>query len=68
MKIKNSEIWNDVNGHPIHAHGGCMIWYESFYYWYGEDRREDNYVSYQYYSEFEWKPNDKGSGTIRFYK
>ena len=29
----------------IHAHGGHILSYGGFYYWYGEDRRDDIYVS-----------------------
>lgn len=46
MKIlKNGTIWNDVDGNPIHAHGGYILFHEGWYYWYGEDRRDRNYVS-----------------------
>lgn len=43
--LKNGAVWKDVTGEPIHAHGGCIIFYNGYYYWYGEDRREDYYVS-----------------------
>lgn len=35
----------DKDGAPIHAHGGYIIYFEGYYYWYGEDRRENYYVS-----------------------
>lgn len=41
----NGEVWKDEQGEPIHAHGGHMLRHADFYYWYGEDRREDRYVS-----------------------
>lgn len=44
-KLKNGELWLDSDGNPIHAHGGHMIEWDGFYYWYGEDRRNDYYVS-----------------------
>lgn len=44
-RLKNGVIWNDINGNPIHAHGGFIISYGEYYYWYGEDRRENFYVS-----------------------
>lgn len=44
-KLKNGTIWKDVDGKPIHAHGGYILFYEGWYYWYGEDRRGRNYVS-----------------------
>ena len=43
--LKNGTLWKDTDGAPIHAHGGYMISFEGYYYWYGEDRREDYYVS-----------------------
>lgn len=43
--FKNGDLWKDVDGEPIHAHGGYIIFHEGYYYWYGEDRREYYYVS-----------------------
>lgn len=43
--IKNGELWLDIKGNPIHAHGGYIIFYNGYYYWYGEDRRDNKYVS-----------------------
>jgi len=43
--LKNGEIWKDTKGEPIHAHGGYIIFHEGYYYWYGEDRRSNYYVS-----------------------
>ena len=31
-------LWNDVNGEQINAHGGCVIFTNGYYYWFGEDR------------------------------
>ena len=46
MKLqKNGTLWLDTDGNPIHAHGGHMLRHDGFWYWYGEDRRGDNYVS-----------------------
>lgn len=44
-KLKNGILWKDVNGDPIHAHGGTIIFHEGYFYWYGEDRRENYYIS-----------------------
>lgn len=41
----NGQPWLDTDGNPIHAHGGHMLRHGEFWYWYGEDRREDSYVS-----------------------
>ncbi|HET6148189.1 MAG TPA: glycoside hydrolase family 43 protein [Polyangia bacterium] len=30
------EIWTDVAGAPINAHGGGMLYHDGIYYWYGE--------------------------------
>lgn len=43
--LKNGELWKDREGNPIHAHGGYIISYGGYYYWYGEDRRENYYIS-----------------------
>ena len=43
--LKNGIVWKDTQGNPIHAHGGYMIFHEGYYYWYGEDRRDNFYVS-----------------------
>lgn len=41
----NGKQWYDTESNEIHAHGGCMIEYESFIYWYGENRTNNNFVS-----------------------
>lgn len=43
--LKNGELWKDIAGNPLHAHGGYIIFHEGWYYWYGEDRRDNIYVS-----------------------
>ncbi|OCT14756.1 hypothetical protein A8709_11305 [Paenibacillus pectinilyticus] len=42
--IKSGEVWLDGDGVPIQAHGGGILYNESnqTYYWYGEDKTEDN--------------------------
>lgn len=34
-EIKPGQVWKDVDGEPINAHGGCVIFHEGLYYWYG---------------------------------
>ncbi|MGO4936083.1 family 43 glycosylhydrolase [Fundicoccus sp. Sow4_H7] len=41
----NGSLWKDQEDNPIHAHGGFIIKYREYYYWYGEDRRDNYYVS-----------------------
>lgn len=43
--LKNGTIWKDTDGNDIHAHGGHILFHEGYYYWYGEDRRDDIFVS-----------------------
>lgn len=43
--MKNGQFIYDTNGNLLHAHGGYIIRHGDFYYWYGEDRTNDNYVS-----------------------
>ena len=45
MKIKNGAVWKDTQGNILHAHGGYIIKYEEMYYWYGENRLDNIYVS-----------------------
>lgn len=44
-EYKNGTVWLDAAGSPIQAHGGCIINYKDYYYWYGENRLGDNYIS-----------------------
>lgn len=44
-KLENGAIWRDTDGNIIHAHGGHMLFKDGWYYWYGENRMDDNYVS-----------------------
>ena len=43
--MKNGEFWYDTDGNIIHAHGGWILKVGEYYYWYGENRSEDIYVS-----------------------
>jgi len=36
--IKPGVTWNDTSGKQINAHGGCVIYSNGNYYWFGEDR------------------------------
>ncbi|HJC88419.1 MAG TPA: family 43 glycosylhydrolase [Candidatus Eisenbergiella intestinigallinarum] len=41
----NGDIWYDTDGNVLHAHGGHMLYWEGQWYWYGENRTENRYVS-----------------------
>lgn len=41
--ITNGTQFKDASGNVIHAHGGGMINYEGYYYWYGEYRDSSNH-------------------------
>ena len=43
--FKNGKPWLDTDGNVIHAHGGCMLRHDGWYYWYGENRDGENYIS-----------------------
>ena len=40
--MKNGVIWKDIDGNDIQAHGGCIIEHEGMFYWYGENKGQDN--------------------------
>ena len=31
--MKNGQIWKDIDGNNIQAHGGCIIEHEGVFYW-----------------------------------
>lgn len=41
----NGMRWYDTDNNEIHAHGGCMLEYGEYCYWYGENRTDNNFVS-----------------------
>ena len=44
-KLINGETWYDTDGNVLHAHGGHMLYWKGEWYWYGENRTENRYVS-----------------------
>ncbi len=42
---KNGGILRDTDGNIVHAHGGGMLKQGDTYYWYGENRTDNRYVS-----------------------
>ncbi|MGF7144562.1 hypothetical protein HNQ56_002993 [Anaerotaenia torta] len=45
MRIENGKTWYDTDGNVLHAHGGFMLYENGIYYWYGENRLDNIYVS-----------------------
>ena len=45
MNNLENMVFLDTNGEKIEAHGGFILHYNGTYYWYGEDRRDNSYVS-----------------------
>ena len=43
--MKNGQLWYDTDGNVIHAHGGWILKVDDYYYWYGENRTGENFVS-----------------------
>ncbi|MBD0384094.1 hypothetical protein [Paenibacillus sedimenti] len=43
--IDNRQIWHDVDGNFIHAHGGGFLQEGDYYYWFGENRQGGKKVS-----------------------
>lgn len=44
-RVKNGEKWLDTAGNVLHAHGGYILKQNDTYYWYGENRLDNLYVS-----------------------
>ena len=40
--MKNGQIWQDMDGKDIQAHGGCILQYRDRFYWYGENKGAPN--------------------------
>lgn len=40
--LKNGTIWKDDCGNAIQAHGGCILWHQGKWYWYGEHKGAGN--------------------------
>lgn len=38
--IKPGQPWLDTNGNRIQAHGGCMLYVDGTFYWYGENKEK----------------------------
>ena len=36
--FKPGQTWNDTKGSAINAHGGCIVYSDGYYYWFGENR------------------------------
>ena len=49
-EIKPGEVWPDDRGRHVQAHGGGIIKVGGNYYWFGEDRAQDNDRSLRYVS------------------
>lgn len=43
--IISGEVWRDMNGDTINAHGGGLLFHEGTYYWFGENRPASGFVT-----------------------
>lgn len=41
QSIKPGQTWNDTGGSAINAHGGCVVYADGYYYWFGENRNKN---------------------------
>ncbi|MFC8125711.1 RICIN domain-containing protein [Streptomyces sp. NPDC057302] len=46
VTVANGTQFTDPNGDVVHAHGGGVIKVDGYYYWFGENRNEDNTFRY----------------------
>ena len=44
-KIASGEVWRDMDGELINAHGGGILFHEGKYYWFGEHRPATGFVT-----------------------
>lgn len=42
--FRPGQPWLDTDGKPIQAHGGCMLFDNGTYYWFGENKDGENYL------------------------
>jgi hypothetical protein len=45
-KFRPGELWADINGVPINAHGGGVLFHDGTYFWFGEHKIEGNPGNY----------------------
>src|SRR5580698_4242607 len=38
-RIMSGSMWKDLNGDPINAHGGGILYFDHVYYWFGEIKK-----------------------------
>lgn len=56
--FRPGEVWKDVGGQPIQAHGGGVVLHSNVYYWYGEDRTPGGrgvVAAYSSTNLYDWK-------------
>ena len=57
QSIKPGQTWNDTSGSSINAHGGCVVYNEGYYYWFGEQRstnKSDGISCYRSKDLYSW--------------
>lgn len=50
--IRPGDAWLDTQGHRIQAHGGGITVWKGTYYWFGEDRAQDNDADKRYVASY----------------
>jgi len=48
QSIRPGQLWPDDRGRHIQAHGGGILHWEGAFYWFGEDRSQDNDPNFRY--------------------
>lgn len=58
LKFFPSQVWNDLSGNVINAHGGGILYHKGRYYWFGEKRGQHASEGVNVYSSkdlYQWK-------------
>ena len=53
------QVWLDTNGKRIQAHGGSVMYWEGYYYWYGENKEFTDPAKDIWHWGVRWNPSGR---------